>query len=112
MALALTGRLSMAEQEFDVAFKQERGAFEEAAHNLRLCRSALAKRPTTQFASLKVVPTITATIEGFYWWTKCIRTARRNTGGGAKVVLGTPIHEILSGYIAHPALYATCARSF
>lgn len=63
VALALAGRLSMAEQEFELALKGARGAFGEAAHNLRLCRAALAKGTKTQFASLKVVETIAATIE-------------------------------------------------
>lgn len=63
VALALAGRLSMAEREFEVALKQERGSFEEAAHNLRLCRAALAKGTKTQIAAMKVVATIAATIE-------------------------------------------------
>jgi tetratricopeptide (TPR) repeat protein len=63
VALARMGRLSMAEHEFEVALKQARGAFGEAAHNLGLCRAALAKGTKTQFASLKVVATIAATVE-------------------------------------------------
>lgn len=61
--LAMAGRLSMAEQEFEVALKHARGSFEEAAHNLKLCRAALAKGTKTQFASLKVVASIAPTIE-------------------------------------------------
>jgi tetratricopeptide (TPR) repeat protein len=63
VALALTGRLSTAEQEFEAALNQASGTFEDAAHNLRLCRTALAGGTKTQFASLKVVKTIVATIE-------------------------------------------------
>jgi tetratricopeptide (TPR) repeat protein len=63
VALALTGRLRMAEQEFAVALKQARGDFGEAAYNLKLCRAALADRAKTQIASLRVVATIAATIE-------------------------------------------------
>jgi tetratricopeptide (TPR) repeat protein len=63
VALALTGHLSMAEQEFEVALNQARGDFEEAAHNLRLCRTALSKGTKIQFASLRVVKTIAAPIE-------------------------------------------------
>lgn len=63
VALALAGRLSMAEREFETALKHARGAFGDAAHNLRLCRSALASKTTTQLASLKVVGIIDATKE-------------------------------------------------
>ncbi len=63
VALALAGRLEMAEQEFAVALRQSRGAFGEAAHNLKLCRSRLTMWTKAQFASLKVVETITPAIE-------------------------------------------------
>jgi len=63
VALALAGRMSMAEQEFELALKGARGAFKEAADNLRLCRSALASGTKTQFASLKVVATTATPIE-------------------------------------------------
>jgi tetratricopeptide (TPR) repeat protein len=63
VALALAGHLNMAEQEFELALKQARGAFGEAADNLRLCRAALSGETKTQITSLKVVATIAATIE-------------------------------------------------
>ncbi|HVF48623.1 MAG TPA: tetratricopeptide repeat protein [Pyrinomonadaceae bacterium] len=63
VALALAGRLELAGQQFELALKHTRGDFAEAAHNLSLCRTALAKGTKTQSASLKVVATITATIE-------------------------------------------------
>jgi hypothetical protein len=46
-----------------VALNQASGTFGEAAHNLKLCRTASAEGTKTQFASLRVVKTITATIE-------------------------------------------------
>jgi hypothetical protein len=55
--------LELAEQEFAAALKQTRGALGEAAHNLRLCRAALAKGTKTESASLKVVEKIAATGE-------------------------------------------------
>ena len=63
VALALAGRLSLAEQEFKAALKGTHGAFAEAAYNLRLCRAALSKGTKTQFESLKVVANIAATVE-------------------------------------------------
>jgi tetratricopeptide (TPR) repeat protein len=63
VALALAGRLSMAEHEFVAALKGARGDFAEAAYNLRLCRAALEQGTKTQIPSLKVVATIATTIE-------------------------------------------------
>lgn len=63
VVLARAGRLNLAEQEFEAALKKSRGAFGEAAHNLKLCRSALAKGTTSHIASLKVVESIAATVE-------------------------------------------------
>jgi Flp pilus assembly protein TadD len=63
VVLALAGRLSMAEQEFEAALKQSRGVLAEAAHNLRLCRAALAGGTKTQIASLKIIAAIATTIE-------------------------------------------------
>lgn len=55
VALARAGRLELAAREFEAALKQTRGTLGEAAHNLRLCRAALAKGMKTESASLKVV---------------------------------------------------------
>lgn len=63
VALALAGRLELAQREFDVALKQTRGEFAEATHNLNLCRAALAQGTKTQSASLKLVATIATTVE-------------------------------------------------
>ena len=63
VVLARAGRLSLAEREFKTALKHAGGVFGEAAHNLKLCRSALAQGTKTQIARLKVVEAIAATIE-------------------------------------------------
>ncbi|HEY6187289.1 MAG TPA: tetratricopeptide repeat protein [Pyrinomonadaceae bacterium] len=54
VTLAHLGRLSEAEREFEIALRQADGEFDEAAHNLKLCRSLATK---AQAASLKVVET-------------------------------------------------------
>ncbi|HEY0100431.1 MAG TPA: tetratricopeptide repeat protein [Pyrinomonadaceae bacterium] len=63
VSLALAGRLELAEREFEAALRLSRGAFSEASHNLRLCRAARASGTITEFASLKMVEAIAATIE-------------------------------------------------
>jgi tetratricopeptide (TPR) repeat protein len=63
VALARAGRLELAEREFEAALRQTRGTLGEAAHNLRLCRAALAKGLKTELASLKVVEKLTAANE-------------------------------------------------
>jgi tetratricopeptide (TPR) repeat protein len=60
VALARAGRLELAAQEFEAALKQTGGTLAEAAHNLRLCRAALAKGMKTESASLKVVEKLAA----------------------------------------------------
>jgi len=55
--LALKGRLREAEKEFEVALRQAGGAFADAAHNLKLCRSLLKASAKDSLASLKVVAT-------------------------------------------------------
>ena len=63
VALARAGRLELAGREFEKALRQTRGTLGEAAHNLRLCRAALAGATKTESASLKVVGGIAATNE-------------------------------------------------
>jgi tetratricopeptide (TPR) repeat protein len=52
--LALSGRTAEAEREFEIALRQATYEFEEAASNLKLCRSLLTKETQDAFASLKV----------------------------------------------------------
>jgi tetratricopeptide (TPR) repeat protein len=55
VVLARVGRLAEAEREFELALKQSNGALEEAAQNLKLCRSMLSAPALNQVASLKLV---------------------------------------------------------
>lgn len=57
VVLAHLGRLTEAEREFEVALKQANGTFDDAAHNLQLCRSMLSTTTKTLVASLKLVET-------------------------------------------------------
>lgn len=52
--LARQGRLTEARREFEIALKQTHGAFDDAAHNLKLCRSLLAEPATARVATLKI----------------------------------------------------------
>jgi len=59
--LAKMGQLKDAEREFDSAFRQSKGAIDEAAYNLKVCRSLLAMTTRSQLASLRIIET-TATM--------------------------------------------------
>jgi tetratricopeptide (TPR) repeat protein len=52
--LALSGQVAEAEREFELALRQAPKGFEEAAHNLELCRLLLTEKTRDTFASLKV----------------------------------------------------------
>jgi tetratricopeptide (TPR) repeat protein len=52
--LALMGRLSEAGPEFETALRQTGGLFDDAAYNLKLCRSLLSTSTKTQVTSLRV----------------------------------------------------------
>lgn len=52
--LARMGRLSEAEREFQIALRQMYGTDDDAAHNLKLCRSLLAAPTKAQLARLQV----------------------------------------------------------
>ena len=52
--LALSGRVDEAEREFEAALRQSPYGFDEAAHNLELCRVLLTERTRDAVASLKV----------------------------------------------------------
>jgi hypothetical protein len=52
--LALSGRVTEAGREFEIALRQSPSGFDEAAHNLELCRLLLTERTQAAFASLKV----------------------------------------------------------
>jgi tetratricopeptide (TPR) repeat protein len=54
VVLAHQGRLTEARREFEIALKQTNGAFDDAAHNLQLCRSLLAAPATAGLATLKI----------------------------------------------------------
>lgn len=60
VVLALKGRLHEAEREFEVALRQAGGAFNDAAYNLKLCRSLLKASAKDSLASLKVEATTKA----------------------------------------------------
>jgi Flp pilus assembly protein TadD len=60
VSLAKLGRLSEAEREFESAVKQSDGKFDEAAHNLKLCRALLASPEKPQLGLLKTVETTEA----------------------------------------------------
>lgn len=55
--LAGMGRLTEAGREFEIGLKQTDDAFDDAAHNLKLCRSLLTASATNQVAGLKLVET-------------------------------------------------------
>jgi tetratricopeptide (TPR) repeat protein len=55
--LARLGRMSEAQPEFEFALKETDGAFEDAAYNLRLCRSLLTVPTKALVASLTVFKT-------------------------------------------------------
>jgi len=56
--LARGGRLAEAEREFEVALRQAGGEFQEATHNLELCRSLrLTASLKARLSSLKTVET-------------------------------------------------------
>ena len=58
VVLARTGRLREAEREFGLAVKKADGRFEEAAHNLSVCRALQSSEAAkAQLASLKTVET-------------------------------------------------------
>ena len=59
VALARMGRLPEAKREFEIALRQADGELDEAADNLKLCRSLLALPAKAQVASLKTVETLT-----------------------------------------------------
>ena len=48
------GRLTEAGREFEIALQQTGGAFDDAARNLKLCRSRLAAPGKAVTATLKV----------------------------------------------------------
>jgi len=52
--LARMGRLAEAGSEFEIALRQSAGLFDDAAYNLKLCRSLLNTSTKTQVASLRV----------------------------------------------------------
>lgn len=56
--LARQGRLNEARREFEIALKQADGVFDDAAHNLKLCRTLLAAPATAQVARLKTTDMI------------------------------------------------------
>ena len=51
---ARLGRLADAQREFEIALRQTDGAFADAAHNLKLCRSLLNAPATTPVAAFRV----------------------------------------------------------
>lgn len=51
---ARLGRLADAQREFEIALRQTDGAFDDAAHNLKLCRSLLTTAATTEVTTFKV----------------------------------------------------------
>ncbi|HVQ39958.1 MAG TPA: tetratricopeptide repeat protein [Pyrinomonadaceae bacterium] len=58
--LARQGRLSEAGREFEVALRQSGGAFEDAAHNLKLCRSLLTTSTTARTQEFKITDAVPA----------------------------------------------------
>ena len=61
--LALEGRLAEAVMEFELALRQAGGDFDEAAHNLSLCRTMLAGGAKTRLASLRIVEATATPVE-------------------------------------------------
>jgi len=52
--LALSGRVTEAEREFELALREATGGFDEAAYNLSLCRALIRRETPEAFARLKV----------------------------------------------------------
>jgi tetratricopeptide (TPR) repeat protein len=52
--LALTGRVTDAEREFEIALRESSSGFDDAAYNLSLCRALIRRETRDAFASLKV----------------------------------------------------------
>ncbi len=63
VTLARQGRLIEAGREFEIALRQTGGSFDDAAHNLRLCRSLLATPAKDQIAALKTSSVIAAAVK-------------------------------------------------
>lgn len=61
--LAHQGRLIEASREFEIALKETEGAFDDAVHNLKLCRSLLARPATAQIAALKIADMTAAALK-------------------------------------------------
>ena len=61
--LAHQGRLIEARREFEIALKETDGVFDDAAHNLKLCRSLLATSKTAQIATLKIASMTAAALK-------------------------------------------------
>jgi tetratricopeptide (TPR) repeat protein len=59
--LARQGRLTEARRQFEIALQQTGGTFDDAAHNLKLCRSLLNAPAKDQIAALKLSGTVAAT---------------------------------------------------
>jgi tetratricopeptide (TPR) repeat protein len=55
--LALSGRLLEAEKEFEAALREAGGAFADAAHNLKQCRTLLKESAKNLSGSLRLVAT-------------------------------------------------------
>ncbi|HEX8748555.1 MAG TPA: tetratricopeptide repeat protein, partial [Pyrinomonadaceae bacterium] len=52
--LALSGRVTDAEREFEIALREAGGGFDDAAYNLSLCRALIKRETQAAFARLKV----------------------------------------------------------
>ena len=52
--LARVGRLANARREFEIALRQAGGSFDDAAHNLKLCRALLNASTGTEVSSFRV----------------------------------------------------------
>lgn len=61
--LARQGRLTEAGREFEIALQQTGGLFDDAAHNLKLCRSLLSTPPKDQIAAMKISGLIAAALK-------------------------------------------------
>jgi tetratricopeptide (TPR) repeat protein len=59
--LARLGNLKDAQHEFEIALRQSGGEFDDAAHNLKLCRSLLTANGSTQIAAFRVSEVIAGT---------------------------------------------------
>jgi tetratricopeptide (TPR) repeat protein len=54
VVMVALGRFDQAEREFETALEQSKNGFDDARHNLRLCRSLLASYSPALVAELKV----------------------------------------------------------